>query len=87
MILIYLTGFYFAEYVTFIDNIIYTSLLHTIGISIGYMAENMDPVNKFSPLFESRLELLEPNLVFFPSLDPKNPDGFNQSKYTLWKLF
>jgi dynein heavy chain, axonemal len=70
---------YFAEYVTFIDDIIYTNLLHTIGISIGYMTENMDPANKFSPLFESRLELLEPNLVFFPSLDPNNPDGFKQS--------
>lgn len=39
--------------------------------------ENMDPNNNLAPLFESRLELLEPELVFVPSLNPTDPNGFN----------
>lgn len=37
----------------------------------------MDLTNNYAPLFESRLELVEPNLVFVPSLDPNDPKGFN----------
>lgn len=36
----------------------------------------MDPKNKLSPLFQAQLELLEPDLVFAPSLDPSNRKGF-----------
>lgn len=44
---------------------------------MGYLVENMDPNNNLAPLFESRLELLEPELVFVPSLNPNDPNGFN----------
>lgn len=37
----------------------------------------MDPDNKLSPLFESKLELKEPNLVFVPSLNPDEPGCFS----------
>lgn len=30
-----------------------------------------------APLFESRLELIDPDLVFVPSLNPTDPNGFN----------
>lgn len=66
-----------VDYVAFVDSIIYDNLLFTVGISIGYLAENMDASNNLSPLFESRLELIDPELVFVPSLNPKDPNGFN----------
>ncbi|XP_065078949.1 dynein beta chain, ciliary [Ochlerotatus camptorhynchus] len=66
-----------VKYVIFVDNIAYENLLFMIGISMGYLVENMDPNNNLAPLFESRLELLEPELVFVPSLNPNDPNGFN----------
>lgn len=65
------------EYVSFVDNIVYENMLLTTGISLGYIVEQMDPINNVAPLFESRLELLDPNLVFVPSLDRNDPNGFN----------
>lgn len=65
------------EYVASIDKVVYHSLLMTVGISLSYLTEHMDPVNNMAPLFESRLELLQPDLVFAPSLDPDDPHGFN----------
>lgn len=35
----------------------------------------MDPTNNLEPLFESQLKLLEPDVVFIPSLEPSDPDG------------
>lgn len=37
----------------------------------------MDPANNFPALFESRLELEIPNLIFIPSLDPNDQNSFN----------
>lgn len=65
------------SYVDFVDNIVYENILRTVGVSVGYLAENMDPDNNYAPLFESRLELVEPNLEFVPSLEPDDPMGFN----------
>lgn len=39
------------------------------SFSLCYIVENMYPGTSNSPLFEARLELYEPNLVFTPSLD------------------
>lgn len=64
------------DYISFVDNIVYENLLLTVGVSLGYIAEQMDPANNYAPLFESRLELLDPDLVFVPSLDPDDPKGF-----------
>lgn len=64
------------DYVIFVDNLVYENLLLTVGVSLGYIAEQMDPANNYAPLFESRLELLEPILIFVPSLDPSDPKGF-----------
>lgn len=65
------------EYVSFVDHIVYKNILLTTGVSLGYIVEQMYPLNNVAPLFESRLELLEPSLVFSPSLDPNDPKGFN----------
>lgn len=65
------------DYILFCDDIVHKNLLHTVGVSIAYLADNMDPVNNFPPLFESRLELEIPNLIFIPSLDPLDANSFN----------
>lgn len=36
----------------------------------------MNPTNKLAPLFQAQLELLEPDMVFAPSLDPSHEKGF-----------
>lgn len=36
----------------------------------------MNPKNKLAPLFEAQLELLAPDMVFCPSLDPNEEKGF-----------
>lgn len=36
----------------------------------------MNPKNKLAPLFEAQLELLDPDMVFAPSLDPNDEKGF-----------
>ncbi|TMW50187.1 hypothetical protein DOY81_004746 [Sarcophaga bullata] len=65
------------NYVDFVDNIVYEHLLKTVGVSVGYIVENMDPENNYAALFEARLELREPNMVFVPSLNPEDSMGFN----------
>lgn len=35
----------------------------------------MDAANNLAPLFESQLVLLEPDIVFVPSLEPNDPKG------------
>lgn len=65
------------EYVSFVDNIVYKNILLATGVSLGYIVEQMYPQNNLAPLFESRLELLDPTLVFLPSLDPNDEEGFN----------
>lgn len=65
------------EYIRYCDDIVHKNLLHTVGVSIAYLADNMDPANNFPALFESRLELEIPNLIFIPSLDPHDENSFN----------
>lgn len=36
----------------------------------------MNTKNKLAPLFEAQLELLDPDMVFSPTLDPNNEKGF-----------
>lgn len=71
------------NYVKYCDDIVYKNLLHTVGVSIAYISDNMDPENFFPPLFESRLELEIPNLIFIPSLDANDKKGFYQLLHSL----
>jgi hypothetical protein len=66
------------DYIIYCDDIVHKNLLHTVGISIAYLADNMDPLNNFPALFESRLELEIPNLIFIPSVDPNDENSFNR---------
>lgn len=44
--------------------------------SMAYVTEHMNPKNKLAPLFEAQLELLDPDMVFAPTLDPNDEKGF-----------
>ncbi|XP_014225178.1 dynein beta chain, ciliary [Trichogramma pretiosum] len=65
-------------YVKYVDKIVVECLRKSVGCSLGYLAENMDPTSKNEPLLEARLELREPDLFFIPSLEPDDPDGLDQ---------
>ncbi|XP_066247509.1 dynein beta chain, ciliary [Euwallacea similis] len=71
------------NYVDFVDKIIFNYLYQSVGCSLGYINEHMDHTNKLAPLFEAHLLLQEPNIVFIPSLDPKDPEGFHALINTL----
>ncbi|CAB3241075.1 unnamed protein product [Arctia plantaginis] len=46
--------------------------------SLGYVTEHMNPKNKLAPLFEAQLELLDPDMVFVPSLEPNDENSFTK---------
>lgn len=69
---------YWLDYVTYVDDIVLKDMQLTVGVSIAYLAENMDPNNNNPALFESRLELNVPTLVFVPSLDSDDENSFNR---------
>ena len=66
------------EYVQFVDNIVRESLRKTVGCSLSYLVENMDPAAQKEPLLEARLELREPDLYYVPSLEQDDPDNLEQ---------
>lgn len=66
------------EYVAFIDDMVMESLRRTVGCSLSYLVENMDPVFQREPLLEASLELREPDLYYVPSLEPEDPDGLDR---------
>ena len=63
-------------YVEYLDEMVVEGFFHCIGCSLTYLVDNTDPKNQVSPLFECRLELQAPEMVFVPSLDYNVPHGF-----------
>ncbi len=56
-------------YLEFIDDIITRGLLRGIASSMGYFLDETDPTLTHGVLFEVRLELSEPDIIFEPALD------------------
>uniref|UniRef100_A0A8C3PRY4 Dynein axonemal heavy chain 9 n=1 Tax=Calidris pygmaea TaxID=425635 RepID=A0A8C3PRY4_9CHAR len=63
-------------YVDYVDEIVLDGLFTAIESSLKYLLENTDPKAGLPPLFEVQLDLVIPDLVFRPSLDPGTNDGF-----------
>ncbi|XP_075225795.1 dynein beta chain, ciliary-like [Lycorma delicatula] len=61
-------------YLDMMDDIVLEGLLHAIGCSLGFFVENMLPDKNNAPLFCVNLELMEPEIVFTPSLDFETND-------------
>ncbi|XP_044764909.1 dynein beta chain, ciliary [Coccinella septempunctata] len=62
------------RYLDYVDNIILSYLYQSVGCSLGYINEHMDPTNELPPLFEAQLVLREPDIIFIPSLNPQDRD-------------
>ncbi|NXE97433.1 DYH9 protein, partial [Menura novaehollandiae] len=63
-------------YLDYVDEIVLDGFFTTIECSLKYLLENTDPKAGLAPLFEVQLDLVIPDLVFHPSLDPGTNDGF-----------
>ncbi|NWT02283.1 DYH9 protein, partial [Mionectes macconnelli] len=64
-------------YVDYVDEIVLDGFFTAIECSLKYLLENTDPKAGLAPLFEVQLDLVIPDLVFHPSLDPGTHDGFS----------
>ena len=67
---------HWKAYVEYLDEMVVEGFFHCIGCSLNYLLDNTDLKNRVSPLFEARLELQAPDMVFVPSLDYNVPNGF-----------
>uniref|UniRef100_A0A8B9MIW9 Dynein axonemal heavy chain 17 n=1 Tax=Accipiter nisus TaxID=211598 RepID=A0A8B9MIW9_9AVES len=63
-------------YVDYVDEIVLDGFFAAIECSLKYLLENTDPKAGLAPLFEVQLDLVIPDLIFHPSLDPGTNDGF-----------
>ncbi|XP_071659244.1 dynein axonemal heavy chain 9-like [Patagioenas fasciata] len=63
-------------YVDYVDEIVLDGFFTAIECSLKYLLENTDPKAGLPPLFEVQLDLVIPDLIFQPSLDPGTNDGF-----------
>uniref|UniRef100_A0A803YDF7 Dynein axonemal heavy chain 9 n=1 Tax=Meleagris gallopavo TaxID=9103 RepID=A0A803YDF7_MELGA len=63
-------------YVDYVDEIILDGFFTAIECSLKYLLDNTDPKAGLAPLFEVQLDLVIPDLIFRPSLDPGTNDGF-----------
>ncbi|XP_071673923.1 dynein axonemal heavy chain 9-like [Patagioenas fasciata] len=63
-------------YVDDVDEIVLDGFFTAIECSLKYLLENTDPKAGLPPLFEVQLDLVIPDLIFQPSLDPGTNDGF-----------
>ncbi|NXT77896.1 DYH9 protein, partial [Zapornia atra] len=63
-------------YVDYVDEMVLDGFFSAIECSLKYLLENTDPKAGLAPLFEVQLDLVVPELVFHPSLDPGTTDGF-----------
>ncbi|XP_071673847.1 dynein axonemal heavy chain 9-like [Patagioenas fasciata] len=63
-------------YVDYVDEIVLGGFFTAIECSLKYLLESTDPKAGLPPLFEVQLDLVIPDLIFQPSLDPGTNDGF-----------
>ncbi|KAL2297572.1 hypothetical protein Nmel_016116 [Mimus melanotis] len=63
-------------YLDYVDEIVLDGFFTAIESSLQYLLENTDPTAGVAPLFEVQLDLVIPDLVFHPPLDPGTNDGF-----------
>ncbi|XP_071672595.1 dynein axonemal heavy chain 9 isoform X6 [Patagioenas fasciata] len=63
-------------YVDYVDEIVLDGFFTAIECSLKYLLENTDSKAGLAPLFEVQLDLVIPDLIFQPSLDPGTNDGF-----------
>ncbi|XP_068007846.1 dynein axonemal heavy chain 9-like [Melanerpes formicivorus] len=70
-------------YVEYLDEIVLDGFYSATECSLKYLLDNTDPEAGLAPLFEVQLDLVVPELVFYPSLDPGASDGFYEMMESL----
>lgn len=63
-------------YVDYLDEMVMDGFFNCIHCSLNYLLENTDSKHNTTGLFEAKLELQQPEMVFLPSLDFGVTDGF-----------
>ncbi|XP_056673432.1 dynein axonemal heavy chain 9 isoform X2 [Monodelphis domestica] len=63
-------------YIDYLDNMVLHGFFIAIESSLNYLLENTDSKNRLPPFFETQLDLVIPELIFCPSLDPFANGGF-----------
>ncbi|NWY46905.1 DYH9 protein, partial [Sylvia atricapilla] len=63
-------------YLDYVDEIVLDGFFTAIECSLKHLLENTDPKAGLAPLFEVQLDLVIPDLVFHPPLDPGTNDSF-----------
>ena len=64
------------NYLKFLDEIVAKGLIETIASSIGYLLFETEVNNDITPLFDAKLELFDPDIIFRPSLDKTIQNNF-----------
>ena len=72
-----------STYLRYIDGIITDSLLQAVATSLGYLLDETDVEKQPKPLFATRLELSQPDLVFQPSLEKDIVNNFYDTALSL----
>ena len=63
-------------YVDYLDDMVLDGFFNCIHCSLSYLLENTDTKHNTAPLFEAKLELQQPDMVFIPSLDFGVSEGY-----------
>lgn len=63
-------------YVDYLDDMVLDGFFNCIHCSLNYLLDNTDLKHNSTSLFEAKLELQQPELVFIPSLDFGVSDGY-----------
>ncbi|NXH32764.1 DYH9 protein, partial [Myiagra hebetior] len=63
-------------YLDYVDEMVLDGFFTAIECSLKNLLESTDPKAGLAPLFEVQLDLVIPDLVFHPPLDPGASDGF-----------
>lgn len=64
------------SYIEYLDEMVVEGFFQCIICSLNYLVSNTDAKDNLFPLFEVRLELQAPDMVFIPSLDVGEEGGF-----------
>ena len=64
------------EYLRYVDEIVYKSVLQMIATSFSYLLDETDPKKYSLPLFDLQMALFEPDIIFKPSIDPSIVGNF-----------
>ena len=67
---------HWESYLNYLDKMVADGLLKTIAVSLGYLLDETDEKKDISVLFDVKLELCEPDVIFRPSLDVKMINNF-----------